>query len=132
MGRILIVEDEEHSVRALENFLEDAGHSIVSAAQAREAIARAPELEPQVLLTDLFLADREGGAAVARILTDRDPSLKVIVMTGLPETEAERQMEGIPVFEVCLKPLRLTAVAAAVEAALSAEPEGAEGGASTE
>jgi DNA-binding NtrC family response regulator len=119
VARILLVEDEESSVRALEHYFEGAGHEVASVTQAREAIERAGEFSPQILLTDLFLADREGGARVARELTDRDPELKVIVMTGLPAAEAERQLDGTPVFRICLKPLRLVELNATVEAALA-------------
>jgi len=118
VARILLVEDEESSVRALEYYFERAGHQVATAAQAQEAIERADELHPEILLTDLFLADREGGAKVARELSARDPSLRVIVMTGLPVAEAERQLEGTPVFRICLKPLRLTELGTTIEAAL--------------
>ncbi len=120
MARILLVEDEESSVRALEHFLERAGHEVACAASTREAIARGEEISPQLLLTDLHLADHEGGATVARELTARDPHLQVIVMTGQPEMEAERQLDGMPIFHIFFKPLRLAELGATVEAALAA------------
>lgn len=119
MARILLVEDEENSVRALEHFLARSGHQVLTADRAREAIDRAGAFAPQVVLTDLFLADREGGAAVARELSAHDPKLRVIVMTGLPAAEAERQLAGTPVFRICLKPLRLTDIGEAIETALA-------------
>ena len=116
MGRILLVEDEEHSVRALERYLEEAGHRLATAARAVEALERALDLEPEVLVTDLFLADHEGGATVARKLTARDPSLQVIVMTGLftdDEPTDEVEVEGFLV-----KPFSLGVLAHAVHRAL--------------
>lgn len=130
-ARILLVEDEENCVRALEYFLSQNGYDVVAAPRAREAIELAADFHPDVLLTDLFLADKEGGAEVARALLEEDPDLPVIVISGLPEPEIRRRINGLPVFQVCTKPLRLSTVAEVVENALAAaarngsEPVGA-------
>jgi DNA-binding NtrC family response regulator len=119
MARILLVEDEENCVRALEYFLTQKGHEVVAAPRAREAIELAADFRPELLLTDLFLADEEGGAEVARQLLAADPGLPVIVMSGLPEPEIQRRIAGLTVFRVCTKPLRLTQVAEVIDQALA-------------
>jgi DNA-binding NtrC family response regulator len=119
-ARILLVEDEENCVRALEYFLSQSGYEVMAAPRAREAIELAAGFRPHVLLTDLFLADKEGGAEVARTLLEEDPDLPVIVISGLPEPEIHRRIAGLPVFRVCTKPLRLSKVAELVEKALAA------------
>lgn len=118
--RILLVEDEENCVRALEYFLSQSGYEVMAAPRAREAIELAAGFRPHVLLTDLFLADKEGGAEVARALLEEDPDLPVIVISGLPEPEIHRRIADLPVFRVCTKPLRLSKVAELVEKALAA------------
>jgi DNA-binding NtrC family response regulator len=119
-ARILLVEDEENCVRALEYFLTQSGYEVMAAPRAREAIELAAGFRPHVLLTDLFLADKEGGAEVARTLLEEDPHLPVIVISGQPEPEIHRRIAGLPVFRVCTKPLRLSKVAELVEMALAA------------
>lgn len=119
-ARILLVEDEENCVRALEYFLSQSGYEVMAAPRAREAIELAAGFRPHVLLTDLFLADKEGGAEVARTLLEEDPDLPVIVISGLPEPEIHRRIADLPVFRVCTKPLRLSKVAELVEMALAA------------
>lgn len=119
MARILLVEDEEHCVRALEYFLNENGHRVAAAPRAREAIALAAEFEPDVLVTDLFLADKEGGSTVARTLQEEDPGLPVIVMSGLPEPEIRKRVDGIRVFRICTKPIRLQGIAEAIDEALN-------------
>lgn len=119
-ARILLVEDEENCVRALEYFLSQNGYEVVAAPRAREAIELASGFRPDVLVTDLFLADKEGGAEVARVLLEEDPDLPVIVISGLPEPEIQRRIAGLPIFQVCTKPLRLSQVAEMVEKALAA------------
>jgi CheY-like chemotaxis protein len=118
--RILLVEDEENCVRALEHFLTQAGYQVAAVSRAREAIEVAAEFRPHVLLTDLFLAGKEGGAEVVRALVAGTPDLRVIVMSGLPEPEIHRRIAGLPVFRVCTKPIRLTRVAELIDQALTA------------
>jgi two-component system response regulator AtoC len=120
-GRILVVEDEENCVRALEYFLNQSGHQVAAAPRAREAIELAARFRPDVLLTDLFLADDEGGAEVARTLLAEDPDLPVIVMSGLPEPEIHRRIAGLTVFRVCTKPIRLAQVAELIDQALATD-----------
>jgi CheY-like chemotaxis protein len=117
--RILLVEDEENCVRALEYFLTESGYHVVAVPRAREAIELAVDFQPDVLLTDLFLADKEGGAEVARALLSDDPKLRVIVISGLPEPEIHRRIAGLAVFRVCTKPLRLSQVAEVIGQALA-------------
>lgn len=121
MARILLVEDEENSVRALKHFLTNEGHEVVAVPRAREAIERAADFRPDLLLTDLFLADEGGGAEVARALLDEDPGLPVIVMSGLPRPEIERRIAGLSVFRVCEKPLRLARIAETIGEALATD-----------
>lgn len=128
-GRILLVEDEENCVRALEYFLSQSGYEVMAAPRAREAIELAAGFRPHVLLTDLFLADKEGGAEVARTLLEEDPDLPVIVISGLPEPEIHRRIADLPVFRVCTKPLRLSKVAELVEMALAATQVNGDGAA---
>ncbi len=118
MARILLVEDEENCVRALEHFLTQEGHEVVAVPRAQEAIERAADFRPDLLLTDLFLADQDGGAEVARALLEQYPGLPVIVMSGLPRPEIERRVAGLAVFRVCPKPIRLTHLAETIGEAL--------------
>ena len=118
-ARILLVEDEENCVRALKYFLTESGYQVAAALRAQEAIELAADFQPDVLLTDLFLADTEGGAEVARALLADDPDLRVIVISGLPEPEIHRRIAGLPIFRVCTKPIRLGQVAALIDQALA-------------
>jgi DNA-binding NtrC family response regulator len=120
MARILLVEDEENCVRALEYFLgEVGGHEIVTAPRAQEAIELARRRPPDVVLTDLFLANAEGGDEVVRTLVAERPDLPVIVMSGLPEPEIHKRLEDVEVFRICPKPVRLTAIRRAIDDALA-------------
>ena len=83
---ILIVEDEP-SVRALaRSVLRRHGYKVYEAANGEEALALAAALNdpPDLLLTDLVMPGMTG-ADLARRLTARYPTLRVIYMSGYSE-----------------------------------------------
>lgn len=121
MARLLIVEDEVHSARALETFFESLGHEVRTAATAGRALELLAELRPEVVLTDLLLAGEHDGIYLARHVADGDEGPPVLLMSGLPTEEIERRSEGARLFLTLPKPLRLSTVKEAVEAALAAE-----------
>ena len=59
-ARILIVDDEVAIRRLLRNTLERAGYLVAEAMNGREALAQATAHEPDAILLDLGLPDRDG------------------------------------------------------------------------
>jgi two-component system cell cycle sensor histidine kinase/response regulator CckA len=86
---ILLVEDEEIVRTVTAEILEDAGYTVLSAANGREALELAAAFEGpiDVLLTD-WLMPEMGGPEVAIGLRAVRPELKVIFMSGYAEGEA--------------------------------------------
>lgn len=119
MARILIVEDEAHSARALECFLTSLDHEVRLADRAGQALDIATEFHPQVVLTDLLLAGEQDGIAVARELARRNGAPPVILMSGLPLQELKERARGEPVCEIQTKPLRLQRIRDAIDRALT-------------
>ena len=88
---VLVVEDEP-TVRALaESIIETLGYSILSAANAREAIALLEQDEPMdILFTDINLPDGPDaidGLELARKGVELCPNLRVIYTTGHGQTD---------------------------------------------
>ena len=119
MTRLLIVEDEVNSARALAHYFRDEGYDVELATRADEALSAAETFRPDVLLTDVVLPGDGDGLTVARALQERDRQLPVVVMTGLPEREVRERAAGVRLYQICFKPLRLRLLGATVEAALS-------------
>lgn len=81
-AKVLIVDDEGAIRRLLRNTLERAGHGVVEAVNAREALSRAGSDRPDAILLDLGLPDRDGlglipllraaGNAVILVVSARD------------------------------------------------------------
>ena len=88
---VLVVEDEP-TVRALaESIIEPLGYMILSAANAREAIALLEQDQPiDILFTDINLPngpDAIDGLELARKAVELSPGLHVIYTTGHGQTD---------------------------------------------
>jgi PAS domain S-box-containing protein len=80
-GRILLVEDEDGVREGLAALLETLGYDVVAVARGEEALALAPSLSPDLLLSDVSLPGISG-PALAQRLRERWPHLRVTLMTG--------------------------------------------------
>lgn len=106
--RLLVVEDEEET-RAAAAYFQALGYLVDTAAEAGEALRRARENPPDIVVTDIRLAGSRSGIHVARALRRERPDLPIIVLTGLSRAEAERRARGLRSdrLVILLKPLRL-------------------------
>ncbi|MBB2909949.1 DNA-binding NarL/FixJ family response regulator [Streptosporangium becharense] len=89
MLRVMIVDDHPVVREGLRGMLEaDPGITVVGeAASGDEAVVRAGDLTPDVILMDLRMPGGDGVSAVSRILVNR-PGSRVIVLTTY-ETDAD-------------------------------------------
>ncbi|MEU8383630.1 response regulator transcription factor [Streptosporangium sp. NPDC048865] len=89
MLRVMIVDDHPVVREGLRGMLEaDPGITVVGeAASGDEAVVRAGELVPDVVLMDLRMPDGDGVSATSRILAGR-PESRVVVLTTY-ETDAD-------------------------------------------
>lgn len=81
--RILIVDDDAIIVDLLAQFLQDAGHTVVTAHDGRSALLRAQEMRPQLVLQDINLPDMDGYALARRLRSEAGPgTLTIAALTG--------------------------------------------------
>jgi|SRR5689334_11006039 DNA-binding NtrC family response regulator len=121
MATILVVDDEPLIRWAVREGLESAGHAVVEAGSAREALASLGDGSGQatVALLDLKLPDSDDLTLLRRVLLTA-PRCRVIMMTahGTPEILAEAVRIGA--FGTIAKPFDLTRMIGMVEAAAAA------------
>ena len=87
--RALIVDDHPLTRAALAGLLEQAGFSVVGeASEGAEAVDRARELQPDLVLLDLSMPGLDGLEALPR-LRDAAPECEVVVLTA---SEAEESL----------------------------------------
>jgi NarL family two-component system response regulator LiaR len=86
--RVLIVDDHEMVRRGLATFLDVAGDvSVVGVADtAAEAVLRARQLRPDVVLMDQMLGDDDGVATI-RATREASPESQIIALTSFQEEE---------------------------------------------
>ena len=81
--RVLVVEDNEKSMKLFRDVLQVTGYSTLEARTGEEAIALAVEHAPALVLMDVQLPGMDGVAALARLRADkRTASIPVLALTA--------------------------------------------------
>ncbi|WP_376988627.1 response regulator [Bosea sp. R86505] len=117
---MLIVDDEPLIRMDLADMVRDAGHVVLEAADADEAIALL-EAHPaiRILVTDIEMPGSMNGLKLAAAVRDRWPPVAIIVTSGRIQPAAH-QMPAAAVF--LDKPYRAAAMSAALDAAAASLP----------
>ena len=87
MAHILIVDDEPSIRISLREFALREGHRVDVAADVDEAVVVLDAAAPDVVVTDVILP-RHGGLELLRLIRDKAPGTRVILITGEPTVEA--------------------------------------------
>ncbi|MFP4623841.1 MAG: response regulator [Gemmatimonadota bacterium] len=92
MARILLVEDNTDLLTILEDLL-STEHEVHTARRGEEAVSRARELEPQLIIMDLQLPAMSGIEAGRWIKGERD--VPILALTALAQNgDAERVLDS--------------------------------------
>jgi CheY-like chemotaxis protein len=120
MGRTVLVADDNAATREFVSaVLEQAGYSVVTAANGTECLAKIEANAPHLLVLDLSMPGM-GGVEALRRLRRREGGthLPVIVFSGRPDLSLTADGSIVPA-EFCLrKPVSSEALVAAVARAL--------------
>ena len=80
MSTVLVVDDDPEIVALLDRHLSGEGFTVVSAATPEEALARAVESAPDLILLDIVLGERDGREVLSEVRLFSD--VPVIFLTG--------------------------------------------------
>ena len=125
MKRILLVEDNEMNRDMLSRRLARHGYEVTIAVDGGEALARARELLPALILMDLSLPVIDGWEATRRLKQDESTRhIPVIALTAHAMTgDREKALEaGCDDFDT--KPVDLPRLLGRIEALLGGPPAG--------
>ena len=81
MARILVVDDDSLIQDLLKQTLETQGHEVALASDGNEAMLIYEAGPVDLVITDMLMP-RKNGIELIRDLTDRDPAVKIIAMSG--------------------------------------------------
>jgi two-component system chemotaxis response regulator CheY len=117
MATIMVVDDSSLSRRISRRILEEAGHTVVEAADGLSALERYVLDKPDLVLLDVTMAEMDG-LEVLRQLRCIDPAARVVMATADVQTSTRALAEAGGAIGFILKPLVSGTVRAAVESAL--------------
>lgn len=85
-GKVMIIEDEAIIAADLESIVAEMGHAVTGIARTEtRALELAAEEKPDLILSDIQLADQSSGIDAVNRILDRDGDLPVIFITAYPE-----------------------------------------------
>ncbi len=116
-ARILVVDDEPLTARALEAMARHFGHEVETAGSLESAIERLELTHFDVVLTDLNLG-RGNGLDLLRHVVARTPDLPVIVITGYASMDSAMEAIQTGAFDYLAKPPSLASLGAVLERAI--------------
>jgi len=114
--KILIVEDEAQIRILLRAALQRAGYRVVEAATARQALNAKAIDNPDLILLDLGLPDRDGLELVAALRPD--PSVRLIVVSAREQTDQKVAALDLGADDYVTKPFDMDELLARIRAAL--------------
>lgn len=122
---ILVIEDEESIRNVIRAFLEDAGYTVLTAADGAEGIDRFRRFSPDLVLLDVLLP-KVDGFTVCKTLR-RESRVPVLLLTALGDEDSQMQGFDALADDYITKPFSMPVVLKRIEAVLRrSEPGGAE------
>jgi len=81
--KILAVDDERHIVRLVQINLVKEGYEVVTASNGREAIEKAREIKPDLIVMDVMMPEMDGFEALEKMKADPElMAIPVIMLTA--------------------------------------------------
>ena len=103
---ILVIDDEENFLTLVRWFLSQRGFDIQTASSTDEALEIVEERSFDIALLDIRLGTADG-LSLLDALTERSPSMKVVMMTAYPTIGTIKQAFAKGVSRYLTKPLDL-------------------------
>ncbi len=86
--KVLIVDDDEDTLVALERILSKANYKIFKAGSGKECIEQAKKFSPDIIITDIMMPALDGIASVLKLKgIEETKSIPIIVCTAVKDDE---------------------------------------------
>ena len=118
---ILIADDESHILNVVSLKLRNAGFEVVTARDGGEALAKARELSPAMVITDFHMPVLNGVELCRRLRKDpKAPNVPAILLTARGNETTQAELEAGGIVEVVSKPFSPRLLLEAVQRHLQA------------
>lgn len=121
MPSILVVDDEQSICWGLTRLGESLGHEVLAASSAEQALARARERHPDVIVLDVRLPGMDGLAAIEKF-QDSCGNVPIIVITAYGDLPTAVDAVRRGAFDYIAKPFDVSKVKGALVRALASRP----------
>ena len=123
-SRILLADDSPHAQRMGERILREEGFEVVTVTDGETALIRIPDVDPDLVLADVFLPNKNGYEICEFVKTNpKFRHTRVVLLAGLLEPVDEAELERVKADGVLKKPLEASAVMATVRPLIAAAME---------
>ena len=122
MASILVVDDEMGIRELLNEILTDEGHSVISAQNAQEARNARDNLEPDLVLLDIWMPDVDGVTLLKEWSIGGQLTMPVVMMSGHATIDTAVEATRIGAVNFLEKPIALQKLLKTVEQALEKAP----------
>jgi twitching motility two-component system response regulator PilH len=90
MSRVLLVEDNPAQLDLMENYLSQSGHTVIRLNNAQEALKKAVEQKPDVIVTDVVMPGMSGFELCRRLKNNPATAKIPIVICSSKDQEIDR------------------------------------------
>ena len=122
MASILVVDDEMGIRELLNEILTDEGHSVVAAQNAHEARNARNNLEPDLVLLDIWMPEVDGVTLLKEWSSNGQLTMPVVMMSGHATIDTAVEATRIGAVNFLEKPIALQKLLKTVEQALEKAP----------
>lgn len=122
MASILVVDDEMGIRELLNEILTDEGHSVVAAQNAHEARNARNNLEPDLVLLDIWMPEVDGVTLLKEWSSSGQLTMPVVMMSGHATIDTAVEATRIGAVNFLEKPIALQKLLKTVEQALEKAP----------
>jgi CheY-like chemotaxis protein len=99
MAVVLVVDDEVGIANLLTDVLSDEGHRVLVAVNGHEALKRAQEERPDLVITDFMMPVMDGAQLIKALAEYRDlKGVPVFLMSSAPEAVIRDNCSGYALF----------------------------------
>ncbi len=119
--KIIVADDDKECSSLLCDFFSDLGYQVTVVPDGATLYRRAPEILPDIIISDLDMPGLSGGTAQALLrISEKTKKIPIIFVTGQSKDRQARLVEFRPDTKIFYKPLDLKALALAIEEELEA------------
>ena len=116
MNRILLADDSPHAQRMGERILKEEGYEVVSLTHGEAALLRLSDVDPDLILADVFLPGKSGMDLCRHVKNDpRSRHIRVVLTAGLLEPFDEEEARRAGCDAIIKKPFEASKLVAAID-----------------